>query len=325
MTGLSAAQVLTRHGYSVVVFDKARRPGGRLASRRDEQWAFDHGAQYFTAKHPQFQRAVRQWLADGVVARWPGRIGTFNGDGLVPAGEGHKRYVGVPEMNALAAYLGAGQDIRTLARITELRREASATPPRSRHGWTLTDETGLNHEGFDAVIVALPADQARPLLEAARDAEARLDMPTLDMSPCWCVMLGLDHPAEIPFDGVFVNDGPISWMARNNSKPGRLPGEAWVIHAGPEWSAEHLEDDPTKVSQALVRAAERVLGQPLTPAHTRAHRWRYALGSVATPGATWDSGSRLGVAGDWLGGGRVEGAWLSGLKVAEELVNDLER
>ena len=47
MAGLIAARELLRAGLSVLVLDKGRGVGGRLASRRIEGATFDHGAQAF--------------------------------------------------------------------------------------------------------------------------------------------------------------------------------------------------------------------------------------------------------------------------------------
>jgi len=35
-----------------------------------------------------------------------------------------------------------------------------------------------------------------------------------------------------------------------------------------------------------------------------------------TLGSWWDAHARLGLCGDWLNGGKVEGAWLSGQDLA---------
>ena len=48
LSGLSAAQTLVRSGRSVLVVDKGRGVGGRLATRRIGDATLDHGAQFFT-------------------------------------------------------------------------------------------------------------------------------------------------------------------------------------------------------------------------------------------------------------------------------------
>ena len=49
LSGLTAANILREHA-NVTVFDKAKGPSGRLATRRADPYSFDHGCQFFSAK-----------------------------------------------------------------------------------------------------------------------------------------------------------------------------------------------------------------------------------------------------------------------------------
>ena len=49
LSGLTLANHL-KDEFDVTVFEKSRGVGGRLATRRVDTYAFDHGAQYFTAR-----------------------------------------------------------------------------------------------------------------------------------------------------------------------------------------------------------------------------------------------------------------------------------
>ena len=50
LAGLIAAQQLHNNGHDVVVLDKGKSPGGRLATRRIGDATLDHGAQFFTVR-----------------------------------------------------------------------------------------------------------------------------------------------------------------------------------------------------------------------------------------------------------------------------------
>jgi predicted NAD/FAD-dependent oxidoreductase len=63
------------------------------------------------------------------------------------------------------------------------------------------------------------------------------------MRGCWALMLRFAAPVDLPFDAAFVNQGPLRWIARNSSKPGRSGEETWLLHARAEWSEAHLEED----------------------------------------------------------------------------------
>ncbi|MEM6337960.1 MAG: FAD-dependent oxidoreductase, partial [Bacteroidota bacterium] len=123
-------------------------------------------------------------------------------------------------------------------------------------------------------------------------------------------------------DGAFVHDSPLSWVARNTSKPGRPEPETWVLHASPEWSTAHLEEEKDAVAPQLLEAFFEAAGiAPVEPAFATAHRWRYAqVGNPLNEGCLWDQATRLGVAGDWCNGSRVEGAFMSGFLLAEKLI-----
>ena len=69
LAGLTAAGALVAD-HDVVLLDKGRSPGGRLATRRIGGAVFDHGAQFFTVRSDEFGRRVDRWRRDGVVAEW---------------------------------------------------------------------------------------------------------------------------------------------------------------------------------------------------------------------------------------------------------------
>lgn len=308
ITGLTCARTLTDHGFAVTVFDKGRGPGGRTATRRvNPDLSFDHGAQYFTARDSHFARFVAGCVDRGVVAEWGGRVVKLEG-GAAAATLARPRYVGVPGMSAVAAELAAGLDVRRQTRIS-LASNASA-------GWQLADESGGRYGPFDFSVVALPAPQAAELLAPHPFAIEAMGVP---MVPCWAVLTSFADRLDVPWDAAFVHDPPLSWIARNSSKPGRPCGaDCWVLHAGPEWSTAHLEESPDAVAAQLLDALAAAVGCPTPePLYLAAHRWRQSLG--ADPGARttlFDADSGLVVCGDWLAGGRVEGAFLSGLAAA---------
>ena len=311
IAGLAAARCLREHGHDVRVFDKGRGVGGRTAVRRQPPFEFDHGAQYFTARDERFAPHVSAWQKAGIVATWSGRIGSLERRAWHDSSP-EERYVGVPGMNAIAKHLATGLGVTTKARITRLTRDGQE--------WLLFGDSQTKLGWFDAVILAVPAPQAAELIADQTDLAERAGRCA--MSPCWAVMLGFEHGLPIPYDGVFVHGSALSWIARNSSKSDRSSGEAWVLHAGPQWSAAHIEDPPEQVIAALRAEFERALGRGVqSPTHAAAHRWRYAV--PAEPlrvGALWDAESRLGVCGDWCQGARIEGALLSGRAAADRVL-----
>jgi predicted NAD/FAD-dependent oxidoreductase len=215
-------------------------------------------------------------------------------------------------MASLAHVLAARHLVSFGVRIEVVRRSAA--------GWWLDGgEAGFGP--FDALVIALPAEQAAPLL-AMLDLELAREAVICRSLPCWSMMAGFAEPlAGLP--DYLRGSEAISWAARNSSKPGRPPGESWVIQASPDWSQRHLGVEAETVAQRLL-GEWRALGHAVAePTFLKARRWRFALttGSHDTP--LWKPELALGACGDWRAGPRIEDAWLSGARLADRMVASL--
>ena len=305
MAGAACAQALIEAGRKVVVVDKGRRVGGRLAQRRVGDAVFDHGAQYLGAHDPAFAAAMGSWQEAGLVAAWPG----------VSSGRGEPVRIGVPAMNAPVQHLLHGSEVRTSCRVTALAQGEA--------GWTLRAGDGPALGPYPQLVLAIPAPQAVALLRPAITRHALA--PLLDrlagvhMAPCWSVLAAFAARIGGAENTYRRPDDTLAWCARNPSKPGRGEVESWTLHAAPGWSRDHLEQRPEEVVAPLLDAFAQLVGRPLPlPVHLSAHRWRFSM--VEEPlGEAVLLGPGLALCGDWCLGPRVEAAWLSGRAAAAAL------
>lgn len=316
IAGLSAASELRKLGHDVVVFERARGPGGRAATRRVDgiempkaargaTLAFDHGAQYFTVRDPRFQAVVDGWLRDRLVAKWDGRIVSFDSEGWEDLPAATDRYVGIPGMSAIARSMADTLGVRYEQRVEQVRQKPDAT---------LLLEPGLGE--FDRVILAVAAEQAKPLVAHIPELSAAL--ASVVAQPCWAVLTAFEERVPARFDGAFVHGSPLGWVARNQSKPKReWKVDTWVLHATTTWSRMHLEDDPEVVGSVLMEAFHDLIPNGLPRAfYASAHRWR--LASVDPPLAVGAiHRGRITLCGDWCLGNRIEDAYLSGLAACQ--------
>lgn len=312
LSALSCARRLEEAGTTCRIFEKSRGPGGRLSTRRAGELRFDHGAQYFTVRDARFREQVERWREEGLATPWRGRIVSLERGEVTATSTAIDRYVGVPKMSGLVRSLVGEIPVVTGCRVTELRPSDS--------GWTVCAEDGRAFGPFERVVVSAPAPQAAELLTPAPALAAAAR--SAQFAPCWAVMLAFDDPLPLDFDGAFVAQSPLSWVARNSSKPERPDVESWVLHGSPEWSAAHLEESPQEALEALLVAFAEATQIELPAArHAVAHRWRFAL--PVTPLeelCLYEPDLGLGACGDWCGGPRVEGAYLSGSTMAERLI-----
>ena len=222
IAGLACAAALQAGGARVVVFDKARGPGGRMSTRRldtDRAQTWDHGAQFFTARDPAFAAQVAAWVTAGVVASWAGRVVRW-GHAPEPEASPGERFVGVPGMSGALASLASGLDLRLKTRVEQIERVAQ--------GFRLSDDQGNPLGLFERVALAVPGPQAVPLAQASAGVNAAV--ASLAYAPCWAVMVAFDTPVAADFDAAFVEErrgSPLGFIARDSTKPGRAPGERW--------------------------------------------------------------------------------------------------
>ena len=310
ISGMTCAARLQSAGFEVSVFEKSRGAGGRITTRRRDRERFDHGAQFFTARTPQFLAMVTEWAAQGIVAPWLGRFGDWRDQSFFEGVSRHERWVGTPRMSSLGRHLAKDLSVHLQTKVVEIVRRVDV--------WCLKVESGDSFTGFDVVLLCCPGPQAVALLpkESGLISVAR----RLEYSPCWVAMLSYSDPLSVPFDGLRLDHPVLSWAARDSSKPGRTPGERWVLHASPSWSAAHLEQSPDYVSQHLVGEWSMIV--PGHPTDVSTHRWRYSL-AMETEGALahYDSVSGLGLCGDAFVGPRIEDAWRSGTALADRILS----
>ncbi|MEM6690735.1 MAG: NAD(P)-binding protein [Planctomycetota bacterium] len=352
MGGLIAARSLIDHGIDVEVFDKSRGVGGRLASRRFElnnnrvqthptssetrtldggasserlaepagTLALDHGAQYFTARDSRFCRFVDMWINEGLIEPWTGRVVEATRDGRIVEDKSHTpRYIATPTMNHLAKHLARDVKVHRSHHVAGLE-------PTSDDRWRIRLEGDARKNQsvfdqaspFDHVLFNSPPKQTAALLP--RHASLHQQINSIQMRSTWAVMLASRETMPVDFDAAFINEGPISWIARHGSRPGRHrhAGDAWVIHASHDWSDANTglsrEEAKIPLLDAFVAITQM---EPIDLIFADTHFWRYANPADVLPtDHLWDPALGIAVCGDWCGGPRVEGAFLSGMAAA---------
>ena len=310
--GLLAAKTLSASGYRVIVFDKGRGVGGRLATRRIDEAVFDHGAQYFTARDPGFRSIVQGWLENKIVRPWA--TGFALSEGKFKE-DGEQRYCGVAGMTGIAKHLAVGLDVRLQARVDRLSVNDG--------GWKISTESG-EAVTSKALLLTPPVPQSLQLLSAGSIAlpdPIRAELEQVAYAPCLALLVQLSGPSAIPEPGGLWFPGePISWIADNQRKGiSRGAGASLTIHAGPKYSLKNWSTPEAEVTKVMLEAAAPWIGS--VPLSTQLHRWRYSIPTRLHPKrfVSLEEPAPLVLAGDAFGGPRIEGAALSGLAAAVRL------
>ncbi len=335
IAGLAAARELSGSGLRVLVLDKSRGLGGRMATRRLGTAVFDHGAQFFTVRREQFGELVTAAQAADVVAAWCTGFSRPLGHGCQTQAteDGHPRWRGVRGMTDLPKWLAASLppscEIRSAAKVAAVRMSADRVIVDLDGG-----AAGMTSLSARAVILTPPVPQSLDLLAAGglmptgeADAEAGpLDaaairlLRTIDYDPCFAMLLVLERASCVPPPGAvqFAADDPvpIAWLA-DNQKKGISPVPAVTVHASGRFSREHFDAPQDEVAAMLLEHVRPWIdGDPAAAVRERSiHRWKFALPTslVPEPLVAVSTTPAIVCCGDAFAGPRVEGAASSGL------------
>lgn len=309
--GVSLARRLAAD-HDVVVFEKGRGVGGRMASRYADAFRFDHGAQYFTLRDPRVIDMMSPLLADGTILPWDGAIARIEGGAVSSVAQPREPHlVGVPNMNSVVKGLSLDLDLRAGVAIAPLAAQTNGV-------WQLSDAEGGDQGQFDWVVSTTTAHQTMALF--ADHAPAAGPLTTTRMAPCYALMLGFSRQLDLPWVGAKISGSSIDWIGVNSTKPGREPARTTiVVHSTSDWAASHLGQDLEQLGQMLGQALHEATGiDPAEAAYASTHRWASARRLPQEDSKPYiDPTRRLAATGDWTRGSRVEDAVLSALDLAD--------
>ncbi len=315
LAGLLAAGRLEQAGVEVLLLEKSRGVGGRMATRRFGEGVFDHGAQFFTVREPLFKELVERWLAQGWATWWSNG---FAAPDRAYKPDGHPRYRGQAGMTTIPKALAGTLAIRLKAQVEAITKY--------RDGWEIRLQDGevIHSRG---VVLTPPPPQAAALLSAGGvelPARVSSDLADLTYDPCIAVLALLDEPGAIPAPGgMQFEAGPVRWIADNQQKGISPSGSAVTIHASAAYSHAHWETPAAAIVEELLAAAAPWVGRGRS--QTQIQRWRFSQPRARHPERclTVEGDAPLVFAGDAFGGPKIEGAALSGLRAAEVMLEML--
>ena len=362
ISGLTAAQRLSQAGYRVLVLDKSRGLGGRMATRRVSwpqgsgamvvsETVVDHGCRFIQPPTRLGESWLVDWVAQGVLQPWAPAEFTLEADGqcrpkpspdAIPGSYTPGSYYVAPQgMNALAKAMAAGLSIQRQSRVTQVIPWAD----QWRVDW-VNESAGSEGAGTDplaarALVLALPAAQMVPILAPAVAQKAAL-APVLaaaeavTFDPVITVMAGYGPDTPVDLNGstsagwmVWGDDHPmLRWVALDSRKRPSPPYAVVVAHSTAAFAQAQFDaEDLAQVGQRMLDQAAQGLGTGLAqPEWVQVHRWRYGFVKQAHPAEVLytEAVPTLAGCGDWCTGAGVEAAVISGEATARHIIKGLE-
>jgi renalase len=225
-------------------------------------------------------------------------------------------------MNTIAKYLASTADIETDVTVCSLQETDGghvAVTADDGRSWTAP-----------VVLTSAPVPQSLALIDAGGfhiGTDDRVALDAITYARCLAMMLLLDGPSAVPEPGgvqLRVEDDPMFSFVADNFAKGISDLTTLTLHVHDQPSVDLWDLDRQETASVLINAAQlwiesaHIIDQHL-------HGWKYARPLVGHPDpfllATSAGGGSLGFIGDAFGGAKVEGAALSGLRVAEHLLH----
>ena len=302
IAGVACARVLQDAGREVVVLDRGRVPGGRMASRtlpREGGRRVDTGASYLTSRDEAFVEVVRGWADRGLARPWTDTFAVLR-DGVVTERKtGPVRWAAPQGLRSLVEDLATGLTVRGDTHVRSVQPGHVDGSPS------------------EAVVLAMPDPQALEVLDPSLQQE-RAAVSGRTWDPVLALVARLPERTW-DWDGAFVHGSDVlDWVADDGSRRGD-GAPVLVAHSTPAFAATRLVDPPAAARELVdgLQAATGVTG-PVEVQHVQ--RWTFAK-PVGTREATYFLGDhRIGLCGDGWGASKVEAAWVSGTALGHALL-----
>ena len=345
MAGLVCGRSLQAAGYRVLVLEKSKGFGGRIATRRLHDTRADHGTPYLTTED-SLADLIDTLTEQGCLHPWPRQHYRLSATGELTIAPAPKVAIAPSGINSVGKFLAEGLTVYRQQRVVALAPTEHQTWQLSCDGPQSAELLGDQSLELEAraVILAIPAPQALPLIHTVSPASAALDhlaaaLDTVVYDPCLTVMAGYrrDRPAppgknpDENIDGGWtiksIEHPTLRWIGLDSSKRTVSASSAAgpsvvVIHSSPAFAAQNF-DAPNLhlIGAELVSAAAESVPALANPDWAQVHRWRYAFAQQpythTRPYLISTEPLPLFCCGDWCQGATVGAALQSGLATAD--------
>lgn len=299
MCGLSIGAQLQADAIEHLIIEKSRGVGGRMATRRDGEAVYDHGAAFYADTDAEPLLWHSRWSAHQQSKLW------FS--------EGSRRHVcGRNGMTALAKDLAQDQKIILGEKITRLQMTST--------GVLLQSESERVFEA-EKIVLTSPLPQSLDLLKTSGLAYPDV-LNLIRYNQALVGLFEIQKTVDL-FDFQFLRpeDSTIFTIANNQAK-GISTSLALTVVMSSAWSEFHFSDEEPEVLRRIEAELKRVLATDVQVLKSQLKKWRYSqpVSHFKDLCMTLYNGQII-LAGDAFGGGSIAGAVRSAMATYDSLKN----
>lgn len=309
--GLAGSTLASEYKSPSLVFEKGRGTGGRMATRRTSQGVFNHGFQEFKSEdfgNPLFKAFLEEQLRKGILKQQSET--SISSESLIVT-EGSSKFVKLFKLDKANLHHG---------RVVELKRHSG--------NWQIQLESGLSFS-TEKLAISAPIPQACELISDS-GLELDKDLPKVDYERCLVLMVSIEDPESHKTlkETCLASSDILCFSDNLESSISDLPCYTLQFRDSISckfWEHPHWDKrEEESLREDLLRTLSREIG--LNPKDSgiglvSTHRWKFSQAKNPCEAPFYKSNTNPGLYlfGDAFSGGGVQGAWLSGMALAEEL------
>ena len=307
MTGLSLAYNLQEH--KITIFDKSWRPGGRVSTRKHDNYLFDHGAHYLSTNHSvnQLYEVISRYNLGHVIEI------DFATNYLKKEKTRKKIIIGKNGMNSIPKSIFENIKSKSYfnSKIINISKNNNGT-------FSLFSEEE-EFKNFDYVLICIPYLQSKELSKDLIDFAKIVSEPSYD--PIHTVMLSYKDINNINIKAGLNLHKDISFFMNQNIKFNELSHDCWVLNMSSEYTNKNINIDKSDLEKYAQSIFEKTFGIKNEISFIKSHRWLFAQTNVSYNSISkknWinSKDNKLFLSGDWVLGKSLSDAWDAGEKLS---------
>lgn len=302
LSGLALAKFINEKKLgSVLVLEKSRGVGGRMATRRTLGTRFDHGAQFYRLKEDS-QNYHEYWLKNEVTHEWFRSV------------LGH-HWCANDGMTSLAKIMVSECEVQLEKQIQSIVKHED--------GWKLTSDKGEIWECRNLILTA-PLPQALLLLDHS-NIQYNLELKNILYTKALIGLLTLKKDISLnEFGYLEFTEGDFFSIADQKTK-GVSQKAALTVTMSPQFSEKYFnETDDALVLQHITKIFQEKYPQCEIEG-VELKKWRYCQALGAANSLYTEVQKNFYLIGDAFGGSSLLGALRSAKALSTHLANHLER
>ena len=303
ISGATIANLLSKKN-SVVLFDKARGPGGRASFKRVKgKTGFDHGTQYISPKTNEFKKFTKSLIKKKILKIWSGKHVFLNSK--KKENKKHLKIIGKNGNNDISKYLLKKINCNYQSELKKIYYKNKS--------WYLLFDNG-KFRSYKNLILTCPFPQLKKLSRKFINNSFLSKSLKMDANITTMIAIKKNKRSNSSF---LFEDPVLGWAGNENSKKRfKSKYDLWTLQSTFTWANKKInqnKNNKKKNSKIMIDKFFKLSNIKKTKINYYLnHGWKYSSNSRPFRiKSYWDPKKKLGVCADWFVGPRLESGWIS--------------